>query len=85
VCRSDTRAPVIDVLDALDGIGAVQAAESSTEPTLATINARFASMVAELRITRAVLLAAQHQADAKIHAQDVQLSAFGDAIARRHR
>src|SRR6266508_3203104 len=74
---------LVDVLDALYGSGEVQVAESGAEPALATINARFAALIAELRITRAALLAAQRQTDAKIDAQDVRLSAVEELVGER--
>ena len=74
---------LVDVLDSLYGTGEAQAAESGTEPALATINARFAALIAELRITRAALLAAQRQTDAKIDAQDVRLSAVEELVGGR--
>ena len=38
---------LVDVLDALYGTGEAQAAESGAAPTLATINARFATLIAD--------------------------------------
>jgi hypothetical protein len=70
-------------LDALYGTGETLAAEAGTEPALATINARFATLIAELRITRTTLLAAQHQTDAKIDAQDVRLSTVEELVGGR--
>jgi hypothetical protein len=74
---------LVDVLDALYGTGAAQAADSGAEPSLTTINARFAALIAELRITRAALLATQRQTDAKVDAQDVRLSAVEELVGER--
>jgi hypothetical protein len=74
---------LVDLLDALYGTGAAQGAETAADPSLATINARFAALVAELRITREALLAAQRQTEAKIEAQDVRLSTVEELVGER--
>jgi hypothetical protein len=74
---------LVDLLDALYGTGAAQVVDSGAEPSLATINARFAALVAELRITREALLAAQRQTDAKVDAQDMRLSAVEELVGER--
>src|SRR5262249_30280500 len=74
---------LVDMLDALYGTGMAEAAESGVEPSLATINARFAALIAELRITREALLAAQRQTEAKVDAQDVRLSTVEELVGQR--
>jgi soluble cytochrome b562 len=74
---------LVDVLDSLYGTGETLVAEAGAESALATINARFATLVAELRITRAALLTAQQQTDAKIDAQDVRLSTVEELVGDR--
>lgn len=66
---------LVDLLDTLYGEGSLPAETTPTaEPTLSALHQRLAAAIAELRVTRAALLAAQHQTDETLHEQDTRLT-----------
>lgn len=68
------QAELVDLLDALYGEGSTQLASASGEPSLTALSQRLSAIIAELRVTRDALLAAQRRTEEKVVEQDVRLS-----------
>lgn len=74
---------LVDLLDALYGEGSTQPAAAAGEPSLTTLSQRLSAIVAEMRVTREALIAAQRRSDEKIAEQDVRLSTVEGLLNER--
>ena len=74
---------LVDLLDALYGGGSTEPATASGEASLITLSQRVSAIIAELRVTREALLAAQRRTETQLSDQEVRLSTVEGLLNER--
>jgi hypothetical protein len=74
---------LIDLLDGLYGAGATQLIQTTDEPSTSALSQRLSALIAELRVTRDALLAAQRRTDVQLADQEVRLSTVEGILNER--
>jgi hypothetical protein len=74
---------LVDLLDTLYGEGSTQPVSPATDPSITTLSQRLSAMIAELRVTREALLAAQRRTDERVAEHDVRLSTVEGLLDER--